>query len=388
MSDDAASSGTITGECVADLLRGAWRAAPPPLELPGGRQAELAPELVPRRIGPLIWHRVSRGGGARETDRPSPLQEAYRRNALAAALQSREIAESAERLRAAGIPALLIKGLAAGRFYGAPALRSVGDIDFCVPAAQFEAARELLQSGPSRRSTIDLHPGRISLVDRTLEQLLERAETIELGGAKVLVPCAEDHLRLLALHAVRHAVWRPGWLCDVAAAAESAGDRFDWPRCLAGEPLHTHYLATALALAECLLGARLPAAAAAAVEPPPGWVIRSVLRRWGLGRAWGERPPLRPRLGRLLLAPRELWRELALRWPDPVLATVEQGLRFEGGSPRRQAVALLQRLRMQAAPAPPPASTGSDAGTRPGASAVIPHCPDRYLPDRSHPEGR
>jgi hypothetical protein len=50
---------------------------------------------------------------------------------------------------------------------------------------------------------------------------------VELNGAKIRILGAEDHLRLLCLHLLKHGAWRPLWLCDVAAALESRPSSFD-----------------------------------------------------------------------------------------------------------------------------------------------------------------
>ena len=48
-------------------------------------------------------------------------------------------------LQSAGIPLVILKGTAAAIYYPNPILRTMGDIDFLAPLAQFESARELME---------------------------------------------------------------------------------------------------------------------------------------------------------------------------------------------------------------------------------------------------
>ena len=64
-----------------------------------------------------------------------------------------EHAEAAEVLRGAGVPFVLFKGTASARYYPEPALRSMGDVDFLVPAEQMEAAEKALLAVGFARDT-------------------------------------------------------------------------------------------------------------------------------------------------------------------------------------------------------------------------------------------
>ena len=75
------------------------------------------------------------------------LEAAYRMNALRNTLMVRELAEVIQRLGAAGVPVMPLKGVAlAASLYGDPTLRVCGDIDILVPRPLVGQAYHLLQA--------------------------------------------------------------------------------------------------------------------------------------------------------------------------------------------------------------------------------------------------
>jgi len=304
------------GRAVAEMVAGAWRVERPSVPSPCEGAAELVPLLIRGGVGALAWRKIQLSGVAGE---PSfrPLQDAYRLNALQAAVQSHALRDVVAALEAAGVAALLGKGLAAARLYPETGLRPAGDIDLYVPAQDVPVARSVLANVPA---AIDLHAGAAELDDRRWDDLLECSVPIA-ADAGVRTFGREDHLRLMALHMLRHGAWRPLWLCDVAAAAEFVAGGFDWDRLLGGDRRRADAVACALGLAHELLGARLDGAPAAMRSRRlPGWMVPAVLRQWGDPRLepQSRRRPFAADLAR----PAAALAALVRRWPNPVEATL------------------------------------------------------------------
>jgi hypothetical protein len=258
------------------------------------------------------------------------LQQAHRLQALRAVLHEKAVGRSFALLRAHGVAPILGKGWAAARLYPDRGLRPYGDVDLYVRAEERDAARTAVAS-PDADCPIDLHPGFAELDDRTPEQLAERAVHAEADGQPVRLFGPEDHLRLLGLHALRHGLVRPLWLCDVAAAVEGRAPSFDWDRFLHGNPTRTRWVVAAVALAREIVGARLEGLPPAArMDRLPGWMVPAVLSEWGRPRpAQGARRPMAEVIGHR----RDLLQALRTRWPNPIEATVGVGGSF-GAWPR------------------------------------------------------
>ena len=310
------------GDLVAKTLRGAWRRRPPAADVSADELAGVAPLLVARGEGALGWWRV-RHSPLRTTPAALALRQSYRFQAVQAELYEEVIGRLALSLRAAGVEALLGKGLAAARLYPEPGLRPAGDVDLYVRPDQYPSAVALLdklngQASESGLFSVDLHRGAPELDDRSFEDLSRRSlEVCELG-VRVFAP--EDHLRLLCLHALRHGLCRPLWLCDIAAALESQAADFDWDYFFSGDARRTEWSRVALRLAHRLLGAHLEASPLAGASAPlPGWLPRAVIKQWQTLRTpHGRRAPMSLHLRRRA----GLAQALRQRWPDPIEATV------------------------------------------------------------------
>ena len=295
------------GRLVARLLRGAWRAAPDPRDEPADL-ADLEPILVRSGTAPLAWHALRSNSATAER-----LHDVWRISRLQATTGRRRAEAAIAFFERHGIRALLIKGWAVARLYPDPALRPYTDTDVAVGREQFDRARQLRTEMSAEYGPVDVHGLPEEWKDRNWEELLERAEKSE-----VLVPSAEDHLRLLAVHAMKHGIFRPLWLCDLGLAVESRGAGFDWTRFCSGDRWLTECALLALRLAGSLLGANLEGSPAATL-PPPRWAEWAVLKEWGNPDRW---PHGHAMIGETLRKqpwslPRELWR----RWPGAVEAT-------------------------------------------------------------------
>ena len=314
---------------LAAALAGSWRASPPGPELTCEELARVVPLLVGSGAAALAWWRV-RGSSLEDCAAAETLLQSYRRQALQSALQEWEVEHVFALLRSAGVEPVLLKGWAAAELYPERGLRPPGDIDLCVRPEQYEAARAVLW-GPGRVGTTvaDLAHDRTALSGAGgWGALYARSRLVALNGTHVRVLGREDQLRFLCLHLLRHSAYRPLWLCDVAAALESAPADFDWEIALGDGALRRNWVTCVIDLARRLLGARredLPEEAAAARAP--SWLVAEVLRQW-------ERPCTADHLPRepmsvSLRRPLRALPALLARWPDPICAAVGLRLPFD-----------------------------------------------------------
>jgi hypothetical protein len=304
------------GRQVASALARSWRSPePPPWEPRRVELAALQPLLIGSGTAALAWRRLRLGGTGRSPG-GFALQQAYRLHAIESLLRERQLARVLARLRAVGVEPLLARGWVAAQAYPEPGLRPYRDFELFVAVAQREAAREALRG---EEAPVTLAVGCADLNDRPWQLLADRAVAVPLGGADVRVFGAEDHVRLLALQMLRRGAYRALWLCDVAAAIEAAGTRFDWSHFLSGDGRRSEWATGALLLACALLGAEIPAAPpAVAQRSAPQWLVRTVLREWSVARP-GSTAAAGAR------GPRAALRALRERWPSGLEATL--GLR-------------------------------------------------------------
>ncbi len=101
----------------------------------------------------------------------------------------------------------LQQGWVSARLYAERALRPYGDIDLCVRPGQFGIAREALSSPEAKECWVDLHQKFTELEERSLDELYERSQLVELDDVRVRVMGPEDHFALLAIHWLKHGAW-------------------------------------------------------------------------------------------------------------------------------------------------------------------------------------
>lgn len=281
------------------------------------------PLLLKSGAAGLAWARVRQ---TRLQDSPAgrQLRDAFRYIGLQHALQERQLAACVSAMRSIDIEPLTGKGWAAARSYVQPGLRPPGDVDLYVPPDRYESAR-----GAS--TPTDLHRGCDELDDRPWAALLDRSRLMTAAGVDVRVFGPEDHLRLLALHMLRHGAWRPLWLCDIAAAIESRAAELDWAHFLSGDPRRTDWAVCALVLARDLLGADLGGAPEIVHRRRlPPWLTSTVLRQWG-DLAF-EPHGLRRPMASFSRRPFGLVAALLARWPNAIEASVGRRAAFDGGA--------------------------------------------------------
>lgn len=310
------------GGLVADVLEGAWRVVPPPSPLGAAEWHAVAPLLLGTGGGGLGWFRI-RGSPSRASSAGLQLQQAYRLQAVLAALHERQLHQVLRVLRSAAIEPLVIKGWAVARLYPEPGLRPYGDHDLCVRPEEHPAAAAALKPLRAEGCPVDLHRGVALLEDRPAEEIWRRARVVGIGEEQVRVLGPEDQLRHLCWHLLDHGAWRPLWLCDIAVALEARPRDFDWDYFRRGWRRRSEGVACALALAGRLLGVRLEDAPfSRSARTLPQWLVGSVLRQWGEG--YRHREPLAYHLR----AGSGVLESLRRSWPDPIKATVGVGAPF------------------------------------------------------------
>ncbi len=316
------------GSAVATVLAGAWRDKPPRLEATTAGLAAIVPRLVESGTAALGWWRIHQAGGEQAFSGLAQLRATYLRYAVHAAEHESEIVDVFNALRSSGVEPILLKGWAIGRSYPEIGLRPSGDIDLCISPDQYAKAKAVLRTRPPSVYSVDLdHDITTRFSALTFEELYLRSQLVNLDGAEIRVPGAEDHLRILCLHMLKDGAWRPLWLCDVAAALESRPQRFDWNRCLGNNETQADWVLCSLALAGRLLGAETRATPAhGRLKTLPDWLVRSVLKRWNA--------PAPPNLPLFVEQVGQHWwkidtlRAIRQRWPNPIQATVDAGGSF------------------------------------------------------------
>ena len=316
------------GGAVAGVLTGAWRESPPQLTMSPEEIDAVMPLLLGSGAGALAWWRIRQRSGTEGVAAIEQLRQAYLHSSIYAAKHEREVAEIFKVLRSAGIEPILIKGWAIARAYPETGLRPPGDIDLCVSPEQTAAAGVILNTPEYQQYRIDLEHDEVETLDeRSFQELYSASELVKLENTEVRVLGAEDHLRILCFHLLKHGAWRPLWLCDVSAALESRAPRFDWDRCLGRNKRRAHWVLCAIGLAHQLLDARLgDAPVKAGASDLPGWLIPSVLDQWNA--------PYPPNLGAPIREsfwdPVKLFTAARKRWPNPIQATVATEGRLNG----------------------------------------------------------
>ena len=330
-------SRTSRGRLVSAILRTAWRVRPDPLDVAPERLAAVLPLLLsPSGLAALAWWRFRHSDGGQTT--PGALETERGLVASQAVLHRRDLRRAVARLRDVGVEPILVKGWAIGRLYPEPHMRPSGDLDLCVREADFGAARQALLG--ERSLPVDLHRGFGNLDEEDERLLFRRSVLVDCQGISVRVLAAEDHLRVLCTHMLRHGVSRPLWLCDVALALEARPSAFDWARCLGPRRQTAEWVTCAIGLAHCLLGARIDdTPRQVRARQLPSWLVPTVLRQWGR-----QHRAVRP-LADHRSHPLRLLAEIAAHWPNGVQATV--ALRRSPGAGSRlpyQVAASLQGL--------------------------------------------
>lgn len=270
-----------------------WLAGAGPRPETGALAQDLPPDLRP-----LAAHRLRQSGGLAEL--PDALaRELVRATRASGALQlglRAETRSAVSALEAAGIPSLVLKGMAlAHTVYPSPEARTMVDVDLGVPPERLPEARRVLEatglrvpdrrrrdleaegdawSGPLERPDtsrmVDLQtalklgqpPYATHVVSEDLAPAhWERAQALELGGTTLWVPAPEDMLRHTLLHGTCMHGFQHGVrsLLDVALQIRHHGERLDLERVLADCGSFARWVRLAFALVAEEFGVPVPA---------------------------------------------------------------------------------------------------------------------------------
>ena len=316
------------GHAVAAALAESWRKSPPKSKMAVRDLAAIVPLLLKSGAGALGWWRF-RSSDEQLLPAIRSLRETYLRYAIHSAEHERQVVATFRVLRSGGVEPILTKGWAIARAYPEAGLRPSGDIDLYVPPERQAKAQAVLTAASRQQYWVDLEHDEINRFSEfDFAELSGRSELVNLNGTAIRVMGAEDHLRILCLHLLKHGAWRPLWLCDVAAALESRHPNFDWDRCFGRNKRRADWIACAIGLANRLLGAELKDVPVEdRANHLPRWLISSVLKQWST-----PYPPNLPSFASQLKG--SWWRAEILtavrqRWPNPIQATVDGNGSFD-----------------------------------------------------------
>lgn len=312
-----ASAERRLGAAVARRVAGSWRSDVENPGEPGSdpvSSATLAAGMVELLEGTgsasLAWRMLPRAA------RDDPAWVVVRARAKENVLRYRQLEATVERvvcaLASAEVASLVVKGWAVAQHYADPSARPVGDLDVCVAPGRYDDAVAAVGSLGPLPVDVDLHDGfgERLLPGVAFDVAHGRAIVRTANSVEVRTPALDDHLRLVALHALRHGLWRPVWLCDVAALLDggaavtaTAGDRTDdYVRFVCDLAR-----STSLWTGSCLTG--------------PGWAERAVLREWGRRSHWVLNPSFANTARR-----KGWWFAMWDSVPDPLWALSSNGL--------------------------------------------------------------
>lgn len=306
---------------VAMTLARSWR-RPPAGRLAPPIGEETLRALVLSGAGPISYLQLKEVPHG-TTSILEELRSSYFLARLQWSIKRRWAIDAVDVLRSRGIEPIVIKGPIVALLYPEMALRPFGDIDLCVDPDQFETAERVLRECDGSLAYVDLHRGCPDSSDRAWSDLAARSRAIELEGESLTTLAEEDHLRLLALHAMKHGCFRALWLCDIGAALENRTPDFDWELFLSGHPRQTEYAIAAVQLSSELLGADLSGSPLAAEKPLPRWMIIETLRLWASPSRWPGGRPLASAAFRE--NPMRIARHLAERVPGALESTAYFG---------------------------------------------------------------
>ncbi len=312
------------GTLVSRALRQSWR-APHVDDLPLTIEEldSVTPLLYESGAAGLGWWRI-RDTPLRDTSSGELLHQAFRLLALRARTHETRIENLFRLFSDASLDVILMKGWAVARCYPEQALRPYGDIDLLVRPSDFDRARRILRGEDARDCFTDLHAQMFELGDRSIADVFSRSQLARCGEENVRVLAVEDHFALLSVHLLKHAAWRPLWLCDLGVLLDTMPGDFDWDVCLGLDKRRGNWILSTAGLAHVLLGAEIKdEAIAERANHVPHWLVERVLQNWETPFAHLQVPvkyhaPIRS----YLRHPPGLLKDLARRWPDPIFATV------------------------------------------------------------------
>lgn len=229
-----------------------------------------------------------------------------------------------ELFREQGIEPILIKGIAAGRYYPESKPRVAIDMDLAVAEHEFDRAFTIVVEHASEGLAIDVHRELRHLDTVAWADLFANSVEWGLENGKTRILRPEDHLRVLCVHWLTDGASNKERLWDIYYAVANRPADFDWHRALdAVEPNRRRWIVCAIGLAHRYLELDLtdtPIADEAA--DLPAWLIRTVEREWASETKF---IPLEQAFDRGQLL-KQLPRRLR---PDPIWATIQMNGSFD-----------------------------------------------------------
>ena len=253
------------------------------------------------------------------------LTDELRWNLLQKKAQGLRAVRAFDLFRRHNIEPILIKGLAAGRFYPGDRPRLSIDLDLAVSAADYQAASAVAASEAANGLAIDLHRDLRHFDTVPWDDLFENSIVLDLEGGTVRVLRPEDHLRVLCLHWLTDGGSNKDRLWDIFYSIENRSAEFDWERFLGVVSLRRRrWLTSTVGLAHRYLGLDLTGTPISEeAEDIPPWVVKTVEREWA---AKNKAIPLET----AIFDPKTLAIQIAKRFrPNPIWATVQMEGSFD-----------------------------------------------------------
>jgi len=222
-------------------------------------------------------------------------------------------------MRDASIEPVLIKGLAAARFYPEPGSRASIDMDLAVAADDFEAADKIARSATANGLAIDLHRELRHLDTVEWNDLFSNSQLLDVEGGNIRVLCEEDHLRVLIVHWLTDGGARRERLWDFYYCISGRSPDFNWDRFLNSvSKRRRRWLICTVGLAHHYLGLDLnDTPIRDEARNLPSWLIKALEKEWA-----NETPfmPLETVIHDLKMFLKQIPRRLQ---PNPIWATVQ-----------------------------------------------------------------
>jgi hypothetical protein len=284
------------GSTLAALLAGSWRSNTDTLASPREDLDEALGLAARCGCAALVWHPRQGDSPDLTAARIALLRQSRQHLALEDMRRQYALDRLGNAFVSAGLRVLVFKGPAVASAYHERFSRPYGDFDLiahpddrAATGALIAALSDTHASNPALGQyqldgelgfSVDFHgeldPQRYPALP--VARVFARAIAGPVPG--LLQPCAEDHLRMVTLHLLRHGGTRPIWLCDIAALIEAAPATMDWNACL-GEPGPIReWMLACFGAAQHLLDCRLPDAAALHGATAPCWFNHTLTREW------------------------------------------------------------------------------------------------------------
>ena len=243
----------------------------------------------------LVYVALAASSAPIAAEQMPPLQQIHQLNLRKALLLSRELIRIVDHLSALGIETMPYKGLAlAEAIYGDIALRQSGDIDLLIRPQDFSRVRDAVRdigftshshlsaaqerahlksgyeysfdgaAGPNLLEVQWAVQARFYSIDFDMDGIFERAVTVNVAGHAMKTPSPEDLFLVLSAHAAKHVWGRLIWLCDLARIMTLPNLDWEWIASQANELGIARIMGITMVLANRLLGAAIPSAAAQA----------------------------------------------------------------------------------------------------------------------------